>query len=120
MYTTAVTKQKSPILAAIGSFFIPGLGQVYNGEGMLKGLLYFIGIIIGSFILFIPGLIIWLYGVYNAYKVAKDMNAGMVPYKETSTLNLALYIVLYLVVVGIFTAIAFIFSAVITAFLFAI
>jgi TM2 domain-containing membrane protein YozV len=111
-------KQKNPILAAIGSFFIPGLGQVYNGEGFVKGLLYLIGTLIGWIILFIPGLAIWLFGIYKAYKVAKDMNAGIVPYKETTTINLAIYIVIALIIYGIYLVAIIIFSAIIAAFIF--
>ncbi len=118
----AAPKQKNPILAAIGSFFIPGLGQVYNGEGFIKGLLYLIGTLIGFMILFIPGLAIWIYGIYNAYKVAKNMNMGIVPYKETTTINLAIYIVVYLIILGIYLVIFVIYfvilSAIITAFVF--
>jgi TM2 domain-containing membrane protein YozV len=110
--------QKNPILAAIGSFFIPGLGQVYNGEGFVKGLLYLIGTLIGFIILFIPGLAIWIYGIYNAYKVANNMNAGIVPYKETTTINLAIYIVIALIIYGIYFVAIIIFSAIIAAFVF--
>ncbi|BAI61436.1 hypothetical protein MCP_1364 [Methanocella paludicola SANAE] len=91
-------KEKNPLLAAIGSFFVPGLGQVYNGEGMLKGMLYVIGMIIGSIVLVIPGLAIWIYGIYNAYKVAGKINLGEVPYKETSIGKIILYIILVFVV----------------------
>jgi TM2 domain-containing membrane protein YozV len=91
-------KQKNPLLAAIGSFFIPGLGQVYNGEGMLKGMLYVLGMIIGSIVLVLPGLAVWIYGIYNAYKVAGKINLGEVPYKETSIGKIILYIILVFVV----------------------
>ena len=114
----APQKQKNPLLAAIGSFLIPGLGQVYNGEGILKGLLYFIGMFIGSFILVIPGLAIWLYSIYNAYKVAEKINLGQIPYKEVSLLKIVGYIILYFVIVFVLVAIVIIFSAVIAAFVF--
>jgi TM2 domain-containing membrane protein YozV len=114
----AAPKQKNPLLAAIGSFFIPGLGQVYNGEGFVKGLLYLIGTLIGYIILFIPGFAIWLFGIYKAYKVAKDMNAGIVPFKETTTINLAIYIVIALIIYGIYVVAIIIFSAIIAAFVF--
>jgi TM2 domain-containing membrane protein YozV len=114
----AAPKQKNPLLAAIGSFFIPGLGQVYNGEGFVKGLLYLIGTLIGYIILLIPGFAIWLFGIYKAYKVAKDMNAGIVPFKETTTINLAIYIVIALIIYGIYVVAIIIFSAIIAAFVF--
>ncbi len=114
-------KEKSPALAALGSFFFPGLGQVYDGKGMLKGLLYAIGIMIGSIVLVIPGILIWIYGVYNAYSVAKKINSGLEPYKDVSAVTLILYVVLYWIVLFIYIAIIsivfFLFSAVIIAFM---
>ncbi len=115
-----VPKQKNPLLAAIGSFFIPGLGQVYNGQGFVKGLLYLIGTLVGSLILVIPGVAIWLFGIYKAYKVAGDINAGIAAYKEASTLNLVIYIVLALVVYGVYFIIIFLLAAVIAAFVYGI
>ncbi|HEY3421800.1 MAG TPA: hypothetical protein VGK13_01480 [Methanocellaceae archaeon] len=95
--TPAVVK-KEPLLAAIGSFFFPGLGQVYNGEGMVKGLMYLIGTLVGTLIFIIPGLAIWLYGIYNAYKVADKMKSGTMPAKGTSTANLLIFIIVSLVI----------------------
>ncbi len=109
---------KSPLIAAICSFFIPGLGQVYNGEGILKGLLFYIGTIIGSLILVIPGLAIWLYGIYNAYTVAQRMNRGEIPYKDASFLSIIAYIVIVIIIVIILIVIAILFSAVIAAFIY--
>jgi len=113
-------KQKEPILAAIGSFFIPGLGQVYNGEEFVKGFLYLIGTLIGLIILVIPGLAIWLYGIYKAYDVAKKMNEGIVPYKETTTTNLALYIIIALVIYVIYIVIVAILGVLLAAVIAAI
>jgi TM2 domain-containing membrane protein YozV len=110
-------KQKSPLLAAIGSFLIPGLGQVYNGQGYLKGLLYLIGMFIGSLLLVIPGLAVWVYGIYNAYTVAKKVNMGQMSAKDTSLLGIIGYVVLYFVIVIVITLIVIVFSAVIMAFL---
>lgn len=112
-------QQKNPLLAAVGSFFIPGLGQVYNGEGYLKGLLYLIGVFIGSIIFVLPGLAIWIYGIYNAYKIAQKINLGQMPYKDVSLLNLILYIVLVFVIEGIIVFVIFMFWAIIMAFIFA-
>lgn len=69
---------KNPGVAAVLSFFIVGLGQIYNGEiGKGIGLLIFWGIAIAlSFILIgIPLLIIIVvYGIYDAYNTAKKIN----------------------------------------------
>ena len=115
----APAKQKSPFWAAIGSFFFPGLGQVYNGEGMLKGLLYFIGVFIGSIIFIIPGLAIWVYGIYNAYKVAEKVNLGQIPYKDVTLGKCILYIVLLIVIELVIMFILIMFSALLMAFIFA-
>jgi TM2 domain-containing membrane protein YozV len=119
---TAITPhtEKNPLLAAAGSFFFPGLGQVYNGESIVKGLLFFVGTLIGYIIFILPGLAIWVYSIYNAYKVAKDMNAGLVPYKETTTANLAIFAVISLVIYGLYFIGIIILSAVIAAFIFGI
>jgi TM2 domain-containing membrane protein YozV len=117
---TAITPhtEKNPLLAAAGSFFFPGLGQVYNGESIVKGLLFFIGTLIGYIILLLPGFAIWLYSIYNAYKVAKDMNAGLVPYKETTAANLAIFAVVALVIYGVYFIAIVILSAIVFAFIF--
>ena len=83
------TPPRKPILAALLSFIIPGLGQIYNRE-YLKGILFFIFTIIGSFFLIIPGLIIWVVGIYDAYRTAKQINSGEIlsksSRKKTTTL----------------------------------
>jgi len=113
-------KEKNPLLAAIGSFFIPGLGQVYNGEGILKGMLYVIGMFIGSIILILPGLAVWIYGIYNAYKVAEKINLGQVPYKDVSLLKIIGYIVLVFIVESVIILIILMFSAILAAFIYGI
>lgn len=116
---TPTVVNKEPLLAAIGSFFFPGLGQVYNGEGMVKGLMYLIGTLIGYLILFIPGLAIWLYGIYNAYKVADKMKSGTIPAKGTSTANLIIYIVISLIIIAIyFVVIFFVIAVILAAFIY--
>ena len=112
-------KQKNPLLAAIGSFFFPGLGQVYNGEGVLKGLLYFIGVFIGTIIFILPGLAIWIYGIYNAYKVAEKVNLGQIPYKDVTLLKCVLYVVLLIVIDIVIAFVIIMFSAILMAFIFA-
>ncbi len=57
-------------LALVLSFFIPGLGQFYNGQA-LKGALLFFGAII--FVIFTGGIltfVVWIYGMIDAYSVA--------------------------------------------------
>jgi predicted RNA-binding Zn-ribbon protein involved in translation (DUF1610 family) len=52
-------------IAGILSFFIPGLGQAYKGH-MLRGLSFFLGFWIGVCMLVVPGILVWLWGIYDA------------------------------------------------------
>ncbi|WOV85630.1 hypothetical protein PGH26_06755 [Sporosarcina jeotgali] len=69
---------KSPGLAAVLSFFWTGVGQIYNGQ-ILKGLIL-IGVqIINSLLMFvligfITYPIVWIWGMYDAYKTAERHN----------------------------------------------
>lgn len=80
-------------VAAVLSFFIPGLGQIFNGE-ILYGILYLIAFLMASSLsmglalialtgvvgiligMLIP-LAIWGYGIYDAYKTALEINAEL-------------------------------------------
>jgi TM2 domain-containing membrane protein YozV len=71
-------KMKSAGLAAVLSFFIPGLGQIYNGQ-ILKGLvLIVIDLINAALMLILIGyvthVITIIYAVYDAYKTAERIN----------------------------------------------
>ncbi|MGZ4908084.1 MAG: zinc-ribbon domain-containing protein [Halobacteriota archaeon] len=71
----AMVGRKSPGIAAVLSFLIIGLGQIYNGQ-ILKGLLMLgVAILCGITIVgLVVSFIIWLYGVFDAYGTAKRMN----------------------------------------------
>ena len=76
-----VNGDKNPILAAILSFLIIGLGQIYLGLTK-KGIILFIaGFVSGILTLFIIGWILWLivwgYAIYDAYNSANKMNNGI-------------------------------------------
>ena len=76
-----IKDEKSPGLAAVFSFLIIGLGQIYNGE-IAKGLILLVVsyICIALFFLIIPpfiAVILWVYAIYDAYNTAKDINAGI-------------------------------------------
>jgi TM2 domain-containing membrane protein YozV len=94
--------QKSPFLAATCSCFLPGLGQAYNGE-IGKGIAVFLGTLFGLFILFIPGLIVWFYGLYDAYSTAGKMNTGQVPFRPAKPAHIILFILLAVVVIVVIT-----------------
>lgn len=66
------TPEKSPGLAAVASFLIPGLGQVYNGQiakGIITGAITIVAAItVVGLILALP---LWIWLIYDAYKVAE-------------------------------------------------
>jgi tetratricopeptide (TPR) repeat protein len=103
---------KSPLLAAIMSFLIPGLGQMYTGN-TLRGILLLIGAFVGFIILLVPGFIVLAYAVYDAYKTAKKINSGQVPYKKVNVL-----VMIAFVIVAILMSIVL--FALISAFIFGI
>ncbi len=70
---------KNPALAAILSFLINGLGQIYNGE-VGKGILIMVVqvvnvLLMGIFVGFITGPIVFIWSIYDAYKTAERINA---------------------------------------------
>lgn len=70
--------EKNSGIAAVLSFFITGLGQIYNGQ-IFKGILLIIiqvinGLLMYLLIGFITFPIVWLYGVINAYRHAERVN----------------------------------------------
>lgn len=69
---------KNPGVAAVLSFFICGLGQIYNGQ-ILKGLImmicYFIAwLLVYVLIGFIIVPVLWIWGMYDAYRTAERLN----------------------------------------------
>jgi len=65
--------KKDPTLAGILSFLIPGLGQMYNGN-VLKGIVWFIIVVIGWTCLVIPGFILWIINIWDANNDANEIN----------------------------------------------
>lgn len=97
-YAAPVRPQKSTTVAGFCSSVLPGLGQVYNGE-TVKGVVIFILTVAGLFTLLIPGLIVWLYAMYDAYSVAGKMNTGEMEFRETRTLHMVLFIIFAVIVI---------------------
>ncbi|NHM26936.1 hypothetical protein G7K71_08060 [Desulfofundulus sp. TPOSR] len=69
---------KNPGLAAVLSFLVCGLGQIYNGQ-IGKGIGLFVaagisGLLCTVVIGFILLPVVWLYGIYDAYKTAERIN----------------------------------------------
>lgn len=72
---------KNPGLVAILSFFYMGLGQIYNGQ-IGKGIFFIIVYSISWLLMFILiGLIttpiLFIYGMYDAYKSAEKINRDL-------------------------------------------
>jgi TM2 domain-containing membrane protein YozV len=97
--------EKNPVLAALASFLFSGLGQVYNGN-FVKGILIFFGTLIGAMIFTIPGIIVLVYGIYDAYTTAKKMNDGQIPFVPYQMMHIIAFVVLGIVVVIIFLGLA--------------
>lgn len=74
------SSEKSAGLALVLSFLFSGLGQIYNGQ-ISKGIVMLVVYLICAFTTFliIPGLILlvlWIYGMIDAYNTAKKINDG--------------------------------------------
>jgi TM2 domain-containing membrane protein YozV len=72
---------KNPGLAAVLSFFYMGLGQIYNGQ-ISKGIAFIVLYTISILLIFILiGIIttpiLFIYGMYDAYKSAEKINADI-------------------------------------------
>lgn len=79
--TTVVNGDKNGAFAAVLSFLIVGLGQVYLGLTK-KGILLFFGAIVSGVLMliligWITWLLVWGYAIYDAYKSAEKMNMGI-------------------------------------------
>lgn len=71
---------KSTGIAAIASFVIPGLGQIYCGK-IGRGIMILIGAVICCLlIIVIIGIVLapiyWIWNIYDAYTLAKKINSG--------------------------------------------
>ena len=67
-------RPKDGALAAILSFLIPGLGQMYLGN-VSRGIAIFIAFC--CTIWFLVGIIIWFWGIFDANQQAKVYNASL-------------------------------------------
>ena len=69
---------KNAGLAAVLSFLFAGLGQIYNGS-IGKGILMIVlqainGLLMFVLIGFITYPLVWIWGIYDAYKTAERIN----------------------------------------------
>jgi Rubrerythrin len=91
-------KQKSPFLALILSFLWTGLGQLYNGK-FAKGICFQIALAIGLCMLIIPGVIVWVICLWDAYNDSEKMNRGEIPFEEPSAGAIIAFIFFWVIVV---------------------
>lgn len=80
-----VYTMKSNGIAAVLSFLVPGLGQVYNGQltrGLLLILVAIVVLAVGWILLFpvVLYIVLWVWSIYDAYSKANVYNASV---KET-------------------------------------
>jgi len=69
---------KNPTIATVLSFFVMGLGQIYNGQigkGVLFIVLYIISwVLIYAVVGFVTTPILWIWGMVDANKSAQKIN----------------------------------------------
>lgn len=67
----------NPMLAVVISFFLPGIGSVYAGKTMMGIVIFVVALILFASVYFLGAIayilyiIVWLYGMYDAYTTAK-------------------------------------------------
>ena len=86
------SEQKNPVLAALLSLVIPGLGQSYNGNALKRdrdlhqpsGSSWVFSSFSFMFtdVFLIVILVLWVAGVYDAWRDAKLINGGKIPAKK--------------------------------------
>ncbi|GEM_PF-829694 len=110
---TPILGEKNPAFAAGLSLLFPGLGQVCNGETG-KGVLVLFGVLAGLLVMLIPGIAVWLFGIYDAWATARRMNTGTVPFREARLVTVLLFMVVW--TAGMFALLAFAALAAFAAF----
>jgi len=74
----------SPLLALLISFFVYGLGHVYNGQ-VAKWTVIALACVIGSLLCILPGLFICVLSLIDTYQTAARLEAGeSIPENEYS------------------------------------
>jgi hypothetical protein len=90
----------NPVLPPFLSLFIPGLGQSYNGQ-FWKGIMIVVGVCIGILHFFIPGVLIWIFSIYDAWMSARKINEDVLPFRPVSVLGLLIHLGVVLIAVWI-------------------
>ncbi len=87
---------KNPWTAFFLSVFFDGAGQVYNGQ-FARGLAVLFGTIAGLFLFIVPGVLVWFYGIYDAHRTARRMNADEIPFREIRRRDMVVFLAIWLV-----------------------
>jgi len=66
-------RRKEPAVALLLSFFLPGVGQIYNGD-VGKGIAFLIGFWVLIWVGI--GIVFWIWAMVDAYQVATQINLG--------------------------------------------
>jgi tetratricopeptide (TPR) repeat protein/TM2 domain-containing membrane protein YozV len=104
--TTHPGKIKNPIKAAILSTVWPGMGQTYNGQ-YGKGFIIILGTIFGLFVFIVPGVIIWLIGIVDAYRISTKMNHGDLPFNDFNLGGTLAFIFVPILLIGIIFSVVY-------------
>ncbi|MFY9799625.1 MAG: hypothetical protein WAK10_00070 [Methanoregula sp.] len=80
---------------------------MYNGD-TAKGIAVFFGTLVGTFLLIIPGFLVWLFGLYDAYTTAKKMNDGYIAFKPTKTAHIIIFLILAIIITAVVVFFVFI------------
>lgn len=69
---------KNARVAVLCSFFVCGLGQVYNGQ-IVKGIVFFVAFVISALLVsavigFVTTPLLWIWGMVDAYRSAERIN----------------------------------------------
>ncbi len=83
-----IKSEKNEGLAIILSMFVTGLGTIYAGydkEGLILILAMIACLILGFFFIFpwIINVVLWVYGLYDAFKKCKDSNELWYEYRDS-------------------------------------
>ena len=73
-----------PDLVAFMSLIIPGLGQNYTGR-YLRGIIFTVGVAAGLAFFIVPGIVLWIAGTFDAYRMAQQINDNSLPFIPNKT-----------------------------------
>ncbi|MDD1680860.1 MAG: hypothetical protein LUQ35_04555 [Methanoregula sp.] len=73
-----------PDVVAFMSLIIPGLGQNYTGR-YLRGIIFMAGVAAGLAFFIVPGIVLWIAGAFDAYRIAQKINDNTLPFIPNKT-----------------------------------